>query len=511
VSPTVDRYVLATRTIERIESEFDVNTLRCGELLCWPVIRIALWHQIYRADAPIIQPRDVPVDHGPRRGPPPFSRDSYAPYLLDDAQVEREKDPYDAVFFTRDEEYTERLHGHRYNRFIDPVIERARRRWRCAKLQLTDDDPPASLSLHDPGLLLETQSFTAQRRALDAERGYPGPVSIERWGEFQAYMRSVLVDFELPESYFLWRVRRIDDNQAFFQRLLPLLGPRAMFTACWYQDVQMGMIRACRSLGIQSVDLMHGSQSPYHMAYDPWNRWPAGGYDTLPDVCWLWGPWPQRNHERAFGGRPGAPTSIVGGYPWLTPWVKGDFLPPTAAGWAFYAALARYRRSILVTWGNMTESPSDLLVEAMRRSPEDWIWLFRLHPLARANIPAMRAHLASRGVERVELDHASSLPLYGLLRRVSHHVTRLSTACFEALTLGVPSAIVDEVDLHRYDDHVKAGVFPMPRTADGLLDFITSEPIIPPLDPPLVYADVDPDAPDRALEAILGGGRSWPA
>ena len=498
--------VVATRVVHQAEREFEVNALRCGDLLMWPLIRLALWHQINRAECQIITPREIPAVNGPTTCaglPRLLSRAAYEGFVATPEELPPEEERCDALFYTRGEEYKERIDGRPYNRFVEPLISRASSRWRCQKMLLAEQAETDPKTHWGETLVLTAADFIACKHSRAAGDGNPGPRSIEKFAEFQHYMRGLLGDFELPESYFVDAARAIDDYQAFFTRLLSLLQPRAVFLTCYYQNVQMALIRACKFLGITSVDLQHGSQAPYHQGYDTWHAMPPTGYDTLPDVCWVWGPYGADSHGRNLGSLPGAPRAVVGGCSWLNDWLGGDMIPPVPAARAFYGELERFERRILLTWSPVPEAPPPLLLDAMRRSPPSWRWLLRLHPLGKSLLEPMKQLFAREGIHGVELEHSTGLPLYALLRRCTHHVTRLSTVVFEGLAFQVPSAMLERCGPDRYQEHLRDGVFAAPSSADELLGFLRREPAELLARERLPYFDTDEATTEWALAALL--------
>jgi hypothetical protein len=497
-------YVVATRVVQRIEREFEVDTLRCGEMLVWPLIRLALWHQITRSDARIIADRALPpapASPSPSE-PAPLGAAAYAPWRVP-AERADPADRCDAVFVTRERDHCELVDGAPWQRYVDPVLGLARRRWSCAKLHLTGSPPLPSLPHWDLTLPVDVAQFLTEKHAHEREAGIRGPRHIEGFEALRRYLRDVIVGLELPESWFLDRLREIDDYTALFTRLLSILRPRAAFVSCFYTEMQLALVRAARLLGVASVDLQHGAQGPWHQAYERWHRVPAGGYDTLPDLLWVWGPYARAQHERLFEGVPSAPRAIVGGYPWLNRWLEKDDPAPDPHTEALRRETARFRRVVLVTWSAAPEPPTPPLCEALRRAPRDWLWLLRMHPNGRHALPGFLHLLEESGRASFEIERASAAPLHPLLRLVTHHVTRSSTIGYEALRFGVPTAIVHPGGLERHADYVRRGVFAAPATGDELIRFLERDPAEGLPREPLPYFDVDASTPERALEEIL--------
>ena len=78
----------------------------------------------------------------------------------------------------------------------------------------------------------------------------------------------------------------------------------------------------------------------------------------------------------------------------------------------------------------------------MKRSPKDWLWLIRLHPLRRHTAPEIKNILNNSGINNFEIEKATSLPLFGLLMMVDHHVTIFSSVVIEAATFGIQTSLI---------------------------------------------------------------------
>lgn len=495
--------------MQLVEQEFDVHSLRCGDVHVWPLVRIALYEQLFRPEVALIRENPGYAGHrlGVAGGTPRFTPESYTRIPEEPALYGEGPDSCDLLFVTRPVEHHDRLGSAWFNRTVDPLIEIAQDRHRCAKLEVLRDGGVTSLPRVEPTLFLRADEFIAARQKCERERPELAPLEIRNFGAFQRFLQGILPQLSLPESHFLGLLHEVDHYTGAFLHVLERLRPRAVFLVCYYNTIGMGLLLACQRLGIRTVELQHGIQWPYNVAYCHWGAVPDGGYALLPDRLWVWGPGAQQQIDPWFplAGEPHG--SIVGGHPWLGRWLEGDVeVHPERTG--FLDQCASHERVILVTLQGIPDPVPDLLLQALQRSPGEWLWLLRTHPVAREPDPdALRSLLQTRGITNAEIENATALPVHALLRRATHHVTCYSSTSHEALSFGVPTALIHRVGFEYYAPYIEAGVFNAAPDADALLDFVRRSPQSFPLREPVPYIDPSVDRARAALDAMAGTPR----
>ena len=149
---------------------------------------------------------------------------------------------------------------------------------------------------------------------------------------------------------------------------------------------------------------------------------------------------------------------------------------------------------------------SEHVIEAMRRSPENWVWLLRLHPLynSKEHKDSMREIMLKNGITNYEIDNATSCPLYALLKFCDHHITAWSSVCYEALVFGVPTTLVHREGWELYDSYIEQGLFNRADNAEELIAHISREYSPEELKEPVPYIEVDRKYGEKAIETILG-------
>jgi hypothetical protein len=138
----------------------------------------------------------------------------------------------------------------------------------------------------------------------------------------------------------------------------------------------------------------------------------------------------------------------------------------------------------------------------MGRSPADWCYWIRLHPLGqRDRLPLVRRALGTMAARRAPIELASEWPLHALLRHVDVHVTGCwSTVVIEAEDFGVASIACAERAREVFPDQVARGTLRVAATGQEL---VTALPLQAGIRGPRRRAGRP--GPDRAMLDVLAG------
>jgi hypothetical protein len=174
------------------------------------------------------------------------------------------------------------------------------------------------------------------------------------------------------------RVNLIRNWANYFKQLFERVRPRIGFVVCYYGPMGMSYNLACREYGIPSVDIQHGLQGEYNIAYGKWNRVPPEGYEVMPRYFWTWGEDEAAVINEWSGKAKGNHAAIAGGNLLLNEFQRGSDLS------AHYdLKLSRLydssKKQILVSL-QPVNGLSPLLVGAMKKAPDNWFWWIRMHP-----------------------------------------------------------------------------------------------------------------------------------
>lgn len=511
-------YKTILETIAKIEQSFDVNSVSYKDLVMWPLIRLRVYQQLSRPELNFTR-REYRDD-----GEMPIFRTKN-----NQLKLLRKYKGVDILFFSRVEKYTEKINEKFYNPYIDPMIDLVKDSYSFLKIELSRVQGTRFTKMSSTGFYVDSiidhirdaiyllgmsnnirklPRFNPTTFIKAKPRRYKTDTikSIKNFSDLQQVIKNIS-GVQIEETRFLEEARLVKAWQAYFTEILAEIRPRAVFLECYYYTIAMALIGACKKLEITTVDIQHGFYGNYHGLYTHWTKIPMNGYDLLPDNFWCWGQISKEHMEKWYDPKRVHHRPIVGGNVRITQWFEKEHLSTDKGIKSFYEELEQKEKNILVTLSD--EFVPEHVFDAMRHSPDNWLWLIRLRPVAYTNAKKnqVRAVLKQHGVYNFEIDHATSCRLYDLLKRSDHHVTLYSSVYYEALAFNVPTTIIHPLGLLCYEDEFKKGVLDYADTGELLLASIRkgfkNRNYIRPSD----YVETSRQCAENALKVILNKKR----
>lgn len=290
----------------------------------------------------------------------------------------------------------------------------------------------------------------------------------ERLGQLIELENHVRGSGLFPESFSLIkpvrrRIKQIRAIEKYFKRLLMKTKPRAVFVTSCYSTESMALILACYQMGIPSVDIQHGSQGDFHIAYARWNRLPEKGYELLPTIFWCWSEFEASTIKRWSKCNASVHQPVVGGNLFLQRWAVSDDDVVVRTYDEIMSGLKRNTKNgihILYSLNGCTKNDLGTMVEIIKgvnnSGLRSYFWV-RLHPVTIDQKPEVRRILNENGINNFELDNATGLPLYAILRHMDIHITECSSVVIEAESFHVPSIVVRELGTANFPAQVSSG------------------------------------------------------
>jgi hypothetical protein len=444
-----------------LESRFPVDEWTIDSVRVWPVARMHLFygffeHQ-YFADRPvragIVRLADLPR-LGRRIG-----RSAWRYFqcsITDSHNTRYRNDPHDAMFLNYNT-YMTRLDGRWYSRVCDPLIEQLSAR-KLTSLMLTGGYEYATPRFTksrfiQPHLLLHR---VVGMMGKGPHRGSP---AILHELEQCARASNLFSDKFRLVAPVERHTRQILGIARYFNRVLVQVRPEIVFVTCWYGSESMACVLAANQLGIPTIDIQHGSQD-FHVAYDRWNRVPATGYELVPTFFWCWSE-SEASTIRRWAEKLPVHQPIVGGNAFLERWIAGTDQTVRE----YDQLLTRLQRpskgkiQILYTLNGSTKDEVKAIaqiIEAVNESGLQSHFWIRLHPIALDQKEAVSRTLKERGLHNVDIENATALPLYAILRHIDVHITEFSSVVIEAQALGVPS-VTGEQGIIWFPNQIETG------------------------------------------------------
>ena len=433
-----------------IERRYDIAQWRIDGVHVWPLVRVWLFTDTMNRELLQDEAPSSAAQFRIRARRLIQARWRVASASWQDRRANAQLDcAVEAVFYSDGVNFV-RVGGLWYDKLFDPIIGWLRRHG-GKHLMLTPMEqayhPRASASRFVQPRLDAIKLLASLKSGVAGEVNLPG---------FDAAMAGR--SMTRPRLLRLWN--RLLALSEYFGSVLKRARPARAFVNTYYSIEGMAFVLACRRCGVPVADVQHGIQGDYHAAYGQWLNIPAAGYDLLPDEFWVWGDDERRAIDcwRPRGSRIHAP--VVAGNAWLELW-RGAPEPFVALALHQAHLLRRVgaRCCVLVTlqWGLQEEETLNLL-RAIGKTPADFQWWLRLHPLVAQERGPLRAMVKRCGLSGVEIDGPTDLPLHALLRVADVHVTHGSSAVIEAAEFGVPSVVCSDYGVEYFAAQIAAGL-----------------------------------------------------
>lgn len=217
---------------------------------------------------------------------------------------------------------------------------------------------------------------------------------------------------------------------------------KAILMEQYYTEYNMALVNAARLAGKPVVEFQHGVQNALHLTYGSFENVPAKGFNTVPDIFWVW-----TNYEQSLLNKWMDATechrTYVGGFTTVS---KAENPEPKP----------KAKKSILFTLQPIGKPISTKLAEAINCTWQKYDWLFRFHPNQLQNKSEINLLLKDFDLaDKVEYKTSSSNSLGAVLSNVDLHITMSSSCIIEAAVLGVPTIIVGEKGWEYYNDRLE--------------------------------------------------------
>jgi len=490
------------KIINTIEDRFPVASWEMNGIKIWPLLRIRLNFDLY-----YLHQTTVHATSGNNFLAKFFLRTrKVVSYLravtVDFNKNQSVKTQYDAVFLSDGVSFT-KVDGQWYEKFCEPLITIFKRNsfQNCLLTPVNSYLIPRKAPSKFIQPRLTTLSAVA---ALRARYCKPRDIVLPGYTEVMTYLAESGCGVNLPSQLALYRlVCQLETFSGYFISLLSKLKPAVSFVVSYYNTEGMAFNLACHRLKIPCIDIQHGVQGELHVAYGRWNNIPATGFELLPSHFWCWS-----DEDAAAINAWSKSVSmhhkpLVGGNLWLDLWKTGepDFVKSYDNKISALKKTLPPCKHVLATLQFNLDDANTLspLLTAIRDSDKNWFWWVRLHPCMLSRREYIRGILQQTGNLNFELDTATDLPLYALLRHMDVHVTHSSSTVIEAKDFGIPSVIFSHYGMEFFPDQIASG-WALVADNENVLNCLDSQLTRLHL---LVQNDTKTATPNKALLTVL--------
>lgn len=256
---------------------------------------------------------------------------------------------------------------------------------------------------------------------------------------------------------------RIDLFKEYFLKILRRIQAKQVFSFCYYSKEAFGLTLAAKELGLQVIEVQHGSQGAAHPMYAAYCGLEHGHHQLLPNLFWVW----SNTEKTYFQGWTQQATDIKvvrGGNPWLS-FAKKDLRKNVEAD-------SKADQRVLLSLQEPQYFHDSFLAELISSHTEGVQWLLRVHPL----YAELEADLLTLFGEQsnVHIRGVAQQNLYEQFSSVDLHITGFSTTCLEALEFQVPTIIIHPNGKAYFESHLAAGYFKFASNAQDCWELITN-------------------------------------
>jgi hypothetical protein len=451
--------------IHQFEQDYDVNSLRFNGVRAWPLFRKAIWADFMK--------KNIVSGVSHKTEPKKESGLSNNKFIRRYQLLRRKKKlntelkeaknslclNSDILLYSSASYLTDNIDGKLYDRHIDPIKELVYPN----SNKLVDQVNPINAKLKASSLRLD---LLENLMGLEAQLG--------NMPNFKIEAESSLLDrfeelFSIDINRYSYRFNRILCISEYLKDILFNQNIRVVFLPCWYDDYSLGLIHACKSLNILTVDVQHGKQGKYHAMYTHFTRVPEAGYEILPDYFWNWGEEYAENIKCWMNNE--AHKTIVVGNLWTALWKEQMFKDESPELKELSLKMNNYEKRLIVSLQPIIDTIPSWLKEAVQEMPNTF-FSFRPHPKQKED-NELRSIVNSLG-ENVDWDLCSNAPLYPLLQLFECHLTPWSSVAYEAKLMGLKNGIIHRQGVEMYAEEIRNEVFTSVQSQDEFKSFITS-------------------------------------
>ncbi len=463
--------------LNKIEKEIPVNNWKVGNRNIWPLVRITLAFDLFIVE-------DFNSNNQIAKYRSFFSKllkvvktifIGFLNYFKDFSMNDFSNSQVDVMYLINSSTRYYKVDGKWYNPFSDPfysIINKQNIKQRVVELT---SDYQFRIPRYRKSKFVQLDFFLIQFKALIISKFRKIDFrKFEGIDILNSKLSSTFLKYKkLNEHYFNSRLIAFELYRKYYLKALKKWQPKVIVCHGFYSPDVLALISAAKELNIKTIEVQHGVQGKYHLAYSNWNNIPVEGYELFPDVFWTWTEsekkniesWLQTNtkHKVIVGTNPGLfildergdDTSIE-----ISNKIK-SFINSKPA-----------EKNIIFTVQAFFELPEFLINTIVNNS--NWNWWLRVHPQYSETKKPIVEKFESLGCKNVIVEEAGAFPLTELLKFMDLHITEFSSSVIEAKSLGVNSVVINDKGKNLYSEFIELGEVKFAGNETDLFDAIKS-------------------------------------
>jgi hypothetical protein len=341
--------------------------------------------------------------------------------------------------------YPDEIEGKKYSRYLDPYYELFQKNKSVAKLQLLEDKQ-AIKNNYIPIISLNQDVFLKKNKI----EKYFNKRNKSKHRIFEQHLIELNVFAKRNQiDYFFnnWLVNNLDevnDYERFFTYFLFKSNVKCVFIECYYSPCLFGLIAACKKLSIKTIDIQHGVVDVNYLG---WKNISKETELYLPQIYWTWSVSDFNTVKKENDIKSDVLTPVLGGNMWMAKFINKKQTH-------LIQLQKKHKKNILVTlqFGEgFMNYMSDLIVELITLSKQDYFWMFRYHPISseeeRTKFKKRLANFTNTDFEEV-----NKMPLYQAFKTAQSHLVISSAVALEGIQFNLPTIIVHDLGADLFKD-----------------------------------------------------------
>lgn len=371
-------------------------------------------------------------------------------FLDDDAEFQSGRMNVDFLFFARALRYLKKENGNWVSGAFDQLYQLLARNYACIKIEEYDQ----KALMRQPRVLAPKYFRTPWDHDKARFLSKTGPVTppwrgLEEkcsWKLFSSATNILGIDRDKKIYLNLLKNLRYSTGYcSYFSQLLKNINPKFVFQEIYHSPESIGLILACKSLGIPVIEIQHGLIGSHQWQSTHWVQMPELGYLTHPDYFWVFDKFEKENSEALQPQNAFLRPSIVSGHPeigLLKIKKKKATERPRKTERAFLDGLKDGIYNVLFSL-QYHDNDFSTIASVAKTFPDKVRALVRLHPMQLPLLDMIRETIEGFGLSNVEIEYSTKIPLEEFLHSCHHVVTRYSTVAREALENDCDVALTD--------------------------------------------------------------------
>jgi hypothetical protein len=348
----------------------------------------------------------------------------------------------DVVFFSDIGHYNDKYNKKQYNSFIDPYFKKIKKKYKSIKIEIVPHWYKRKKNKLFQPLYLKFLYLDLIKIFFFKIKRFYFFREIKFYKDLEILLKKHSINIE--SKSFQEKFDQIYFYSQLLETIIKKINPKTVFLACYYNDMNLSVVLACKRLNIKTVDIQHGGFEPEHYLYRYWqNSAIKKGYELLPDFFWIWHEnllidkfyYKNKNHKIITGGK-----YLIENMNKIFNDVYKNF---SIHERYFFKFIRRYKKRILFC---ATSDLPKCLVETIKISQKnkDWVWIIRLHP-RHSNHKRIQQQLFKEKIslKRIIIQDASKINLYFMIKKSSDVLIDQSSIALDAFYLKKPIVILN--------------------------------------------------------------------